>query len=44
MYLHGMSTDDFAPALSEFFGSGVGLSASVITRLAAQGADQRAFA
>ncbi len=26
MYLHGMSTGDFAPALSEFFGSGAGLS------------------
>lgn len=32
MYLHGMSTGDFTPALAEFFGSGAGLSASVITR------------
>ena len=32
MYLHGMSSGDFAPALGEFFGS-AGLSASVITRL-----------
>lgn len=32
MYLHGMSSGDFAPALSEFLGS-AGLSASVITRL-----------
>jgi putative transposase len=33
MYLHGMSSGDFAPALAEFFGSSAGLSASVITRL-----------
>ena len=31
MYLHGMSSGDFVPALEEFFGS-AGLSASVITR------------
>jgi len=36
MYLHGMSSGDFVPALSEFFGSGAGLSASVITRLTTQ--------
>ena len=29
MYLHGMSTGDFAPALGEFFGSEAGLSPSV---------------
>jgi transposase-like protein len=39
MYLHGMSSGDFVPALSEFFGSGAGLSASVITRLTAQWQD-----
>jgi putative transposase len=33
MYLHGMSSGDFQPALEEFFGSAAGLSASVITRL-----------
>lgn len=45
MYLHGMSTGDFAPALAEFFGSAAGLSASVITRLTTQWqAEQRAFA
>ena len=45
MYLHGMSSGDFAPALSEFFGSSAGLSASVITRLTTQWqAEQRAFA
>jgi transposase-like protein len=33
MYLHGMSSGDFAPALGEFLGSSAGLSASVVTRL-----------
>jgi putative transposase len=42
MYLHGMSTGDFVPALTEFFGSGAGLSASVITRLTKQWQDERA--
>jgi putative transposase len=36
MYLHGMSSGDFAPALEEFFGSAAGLSPSVITRLTTQ--------
>lgn len=36
MYLHGMSSKDFAPALGEFFGSAAGLSASVVTRLTTQ--------
>jgi putative transposase len=45
MYLHGMSSGDFAPALEEFFGSAAGLSASVITRLTTQWqADQQTFA
>jgi putative transposase len=45
MYLHGMSSGDFAPALAEFFGSAAGLSASVITRLTTQWqAEHRAFA
>ena len=45
MYLHGMSSGDFAPALEGFFGSAAGLSASVITRLTTQWqAEQRAFA
>jgi putative transposase len=44
MYLHGMSTGDFAPALTEFFGSAAGLSPSVITRLTTQWQDEhRAF-
>ena len=41
MYLHGMSSGDFAPALSEFFGSSAGLSPSVVTRLTAQWQDER---
>jgi len=36
MYLHGMSSKDFAPALEGFFGSAAGLSPSVVTRLTAQ--------
>ena len=41
MYLHGMSSGDFAPALGEFFGSEAGLSASVITRLTKSYQDDR---
>jgi putative transposase len=33
LYLHGLSTGDFVPALEEFFGTQAGLSASSITRL-----------
>lgn len=33
LYLHGLSSKDFVPALEEFFGTGAGLSASVVTRL-----------
>jgi putative transposase len=33
LYLHGMSSGDFVPALEGFFGAAAGLSASVITRL-----------
>jgi len=33
LYLHGLSSKDFVPALEEFFGSSAGLSASAITRL-----------
>ena len=33
LYLRGLSTGDFAPALAEFFGTDTGLSASSITRL-----------
>src|SRR5271168_2184075 len=41
MYLHGMSSGDFVPALEEFFGSGAGLSASVITRLTTEWQKER---
>ncbi len=44
LYLHGLSTGDFAPALEGFFGSAAGLSASVITRLSTSWqAEHRAF-
>jgi transposase-like protein len=33
LYLRGLSTGDFAPALGEFFGSKAGLSASTVQRL-----------
>jgi transposase-like protein len=33
LYLHGLSTGDFVPALGEFLGSTAGLSAATITRL-----------
>jgi transposase-like protein len=45
LYLHGLSTSDFGPALGQFLGSDAGLSASVITRLTETWkAEQRAFA
>ncbi|MGH9279831.1 MAG: IS256 family transposase, partial [Acidimicrobiales bacterium] len=40
MYLHGMSSGDFVPALEEFFGSAAGLSASAVTRLTKQWQDE----
>src|SRR5436853_2762503 len=33
LYLHGLSSGDFVPALGQFLGSTAGLSASVITKL-----------
>jgi transposase-like protein len=45
LYLHGLSTGDFVPALGQFPGSSAGLSAAVITKLTQQWQDeQRAFA
>ncbi|BBE49252.1 IS256 family transposase (plasmid) [Rhodococcus erythropolis] len=45
LYLHGLSTSDFGPALEQFLGTGAGLSASSITRLTTQWQDEaRAFA
>lgn len=44
LYLRGLSTGNFAPALEEFFGSDAGLSASSITRLIETWSDEyRAF-
>jgi len=45
LYLHGLSSGDFGPALGQFLGTSSGLSASVITKLTEtwQG-EQRAFA
>jgi transposase-like protein len=40
LYLRGMSSGDFVPALEGFFGSAAGLSASVITRLTVQWQDE----
>jgi transposase-like protein len=39
LYLHGLSSSDFGPALEQFLGSGAGLSAATITRLTAQWQD-----
>jgi putative transposase len=45
LYLDGLSTGDFVPALGQFLGSSAGLSAAVITRLTETWeAEQRAFA
>src|SRR3954447_18760378 len=44
LYLHGLSSQDFGPALEQFLGTGAGLSSSTITRLTAQWQDEaRAF-
>jgi len=42
LYLHGLSSGDFAAALEQFLGSGAGLSAPTITRLTAQWQDEAA--
>ena len=45
LYLHGLSSGDFVPALGQFLGSSAGLSAPVITKLTETWkAEQRAFA
>jgi transposase-like protein len=45
LYLHGLSSGDFVPALGQFLGSSAGLSAAVITKLTEQWrSEQRAFA
>jgi transposase-like protein len=44
LYLHGLSSSDFGPALEQFLGSDQGLSAATITRLTTQWQDEaRAF-
>jgi putative transposase len=40
LYLHGLSTSDFGPALEQFLGAGAGLSATTITRLTAAWQDE----
>ncbi len=40
LYLHGLSSGDFGPALTQFLGSGAGLSAATITRLTGQWQDE----
>lgn len=39
LYLHGLSTSDFAPALEQFLGTSQGLSAATITWLTEQWKD-----
>jgi transposase-like protein len=44
LYLHGLSSKDFGPALEGFLGTDAGLSAATITRLTVQWQDEaRAF-
>jgi putative transposase len=40
LYLHGLSTSDFGPALEQFLGTAAGLSATTITRLTSQWQDE----
>jgi transposase-like protein len=42
LYLHGLSSNDFGPALEQFLGSGAGLSGPTITRLTAAWQDEAA--
>src|SRR4029453_5480805 len=42
LYLHGLSSSDFGPALEQFLGSAGGLSAATIPRLTAQWQDEAA--
>ncbi len=41
LYLHGLSSGDFLPALEEFFGTESGLSAATITRLSERWREER---
>jgi transposase-like protein len=42
LYLHGLSSSDFGPALEQFLGSAAGLSPATITRLTSQWQDDAA--
>lgn len=42
LYLHGLSSGDFAPALEQFLGSAAGLSPATITRLTGQWQEEAA--
>ena len=42
LYLHGLSSGDFVPALEQFLGSTAGLSAATVTRLTTQWQDDAA--
>jgi transposase-like protein len=42
LYLHGLSTGDFVPALEQFLGSSAGLSSATVTRLTRQWQDDHA--
>lgn len=42
LYLHGLSTGDFVPALEQFLGGAAGLSAATVTRLTKQWQDDHA--
>jgi len=42
LYLHGLSSSDFGPALAQFLGSGAGLSAATVTRLTTQWQEEAA--
>jgi len=42
LYLHGLSTGDFAPALEQFLGSGAGLSPAVVSRMTKDWQDEAA--
>ncbi|MFF5675435.1 IS256 family transposase [Streptomyces hygroscopicus] len=39
LYLHGLSSGDFVPAMEQFLGSGAGLSPATVTRLTKQWTD-----
>jgi putative transposase len=41
LYLHGLSSGDFAPALRELFGSEAGLSPASVVRLTEQWQEER---